>query len=505
MDGQSNLFLLRCERNRTAMQGKGAQGIMLKLILHWTPGAAVFAMAVASAAAAHAQSYLDPAAARLPDPNRAPLTVENEADPILAIAKAVADEAAFHQVIGEAIKASPVLAEGQADGEAAWAAKRSAEAAQFPRIDLALSGNKAIAREFSNDPDNVLERARGSGRIDTTASLEQILVDFGASRRRIDAAIERLGAAEAEYDRKSETIALRAVGAWYDLFAYGHLTELAQNFIGQNEQLRSAVTFRISQGVAAPVDQARLDSAIASAKLRLAQYQREYQNAQARFKELFGMEPPARIVRAPAPLLDRLSDDALTARAGGTTPVRAAQAAARAAKADSDAARADTRPNVTAGIDAGRFGLFEPGRRDYDVRARVTLRYRLFGPGDARADEARARANAADARALSVQLEAEREARIAWADVGTMDDMLAAYQDDYVASRVTRDAVTERFRVSRGTLFDALDAEDRLFSAAANYIRAISERDAATFVALARSGDLLRVLDIAPADQRIFR
>ena len=83
--------------------------------------------------------------------------------------------------------------------------------------------------------------------------------------------------------------------------------------------------------------------------------------------------------------------------------------------------------------------------------------------------------------------------------------MLYAYRDDYVANRVTRDAVTERFRVARGTLFDALDAEDRLFSAAANYIRAMSERDAATFVALARSGDLLRVLNIDPADQRIFK
>lgn len=472
------------------------------------PSLPIFACIVVIAScpvSANTQTYLDPEAARLPAADAKPLSVANETDPILAIAGTVADEAAFHQAISEALKASPTLAEGQADGEAAWAAKRAADTAQFPRIDLALSGNRAIAREYSNDPDNVLERARGSGRIDATASLEQILFDYGASRRRIDAAIERVTIAEAEYDRKAEVIALRAIGAWYDLFAYGHLTELAQNFIIQNEQLRSAVDYRITQGVAAPVEKARVGSALASANLRLAQYQREYQNARARFKELFGVEPPARIVRAPAPVLERLSDDTLAARADGSTPVRTAQAAARAAKAESDAARADTQPSVTAGIDAGRFGLYEPGRRDYDVRARLTVRYRLFGPGDARADEARARAEAADARALSVQLEAEREARIAWADVGAMDDMLSAYQDDYIASRITRDAVTERFRVSRGTLYDVLEAEDRLFSTAASFIRAMSERDAASYVALARSGDLLRVLNIAPADQRIFR
>lgn len=476
---------------------------MAQKILHAAGILALFA--AASPCPAFAQQYLDPAAARLPDPDPLPLAAKTQADPILAIADAIADEAAFRDVISEALKASPTIVEGRADGDAALAAKRGARSALFPRIDLGLSANRAIAREFSNDPDNVLERARGSGRFDATATLEQILFDFGASERRIDAAIERVGAAEAELDRKSETIALRAIGAWYDLFAYGHLTELAQHFINENEKLRSDVDFRITQGVAAPVERARIDSALASARLRLAQYQREYQNARARFKELFAIDAPSRIVRAPAPELERLSDDALAARAAGSATVRVSEALARALRNDAKAARLETAPNVSAGVDAGRFGLLEAGRRDYDVRARVTVRWRLLGPGDARADEARARAESADARALGVKLEAEREARIAWADVSALDDMLTAYRADYVASRVTRDAVTERFRVARGTLFDALDAEDRLFSAAANYIRGLSERDAATFVALARSGDLLRVLNIEPANQRIFK
>jgi outer membrane protein, adhesin transport system len=463
------------------------------------------ALSVSLSPQALSQDYLDPAAARLPVPNPAPLAQPIKQDPILAIAEALADEAAFHRVITEALNASPSLDEGRADGAAALAAKRGAESALFPRIDLALSANKAIARDFSNDPDNILERSRGKGRLDATASIEQILFDFGATRRRVDAAVERIGAAEAEYDRKSEAVALRAIGAWYDLFAFGHLTELAENFIIQNEELRTAAEARIAQGVAAPVERARVDSAIASARLRLAQYQRELTSAKARFAELFALVAPSRIARAPAPELEKLSDDALTVRAASSSPVRVAEATARAVKAEAKAARADTFPSITAGVDAGRFGLFEPDRSDYDIRGRMTLRYRLLGPGDARADEASARADAADARAASVKLEAEREARISWADVVALDATLGAYRDDYLANRVTRDAVVERFRVARGTLFDALDAEDRLFIAAASYIRAMSERDAATFVALARSGDLLRILGIDPVDQRVFR
>jgi outer membrane protein, adhesin transport system len=465
----------------------------------------LLAVGLMCSAPSAAQDYVDPVAARLPEPSRLPLAGPATADPILAIADAQADEAAFHQMIGEALKVSPVLSEGRADGAAALAGQRGAESAKFPRLDLSVSGNKAIARDLSNDPDNVIERARGSGRIDANASVEHIAIDFGAANRRIEAAIERVGAAEAEYDRKSDAVALRAISAWYNLFGYGHLEELAQNFIVQNEALREAVEIRIANGVAAPVERARVDSALASAKLRLAQYQRELGNARARFTELFTLQAPARIARAPSPILLPLTSDELAERARISAAVRVAEANAKAARGDAQAARADTLPNVTAGVDAGRFGLLERGRTDYDIRARLTLRYRLGGPGPARADEAKARADAADARALSTRLEAEREARIAWSDVNALDATLAAYREDYLANRITRDAVVERFRVARGTLFDAIEAEDRLFLSAASYIRAMSERDAATYVALARVGDLQRVLGIEPANRRIFR
>jgi outer membrane protein, adhesin transport system len=207
--------------------------------------------------------------------------------------------------------------------------------------------------------------------------LEQILLDFGASRRRVDAAVERITTAEAEYDRKSDAIALRAVSAWYDLFAYGHLAELADNFIIQNGALRSAVSLRIAQGVAAEVERARIDSAIASARLRRAQYGRELDNARAQFTELFSLKPPARVARASAPRLEPLSDDALAGMAAASAPVRIDKANARAARAEAKAARADVQPVIIAGIDAGRFGLYEPGRSDYDVRmgqqAKVSL------------------------------------------------------------------------------------------------------------------------------------
>lgn len=139
------------------------------------------------------------------------------------------------------------------------------------------------------------------------------------------------------------------------------------------------------------------------------------------------------------------------------------------------------------------------------MRAKIAISQRFLGPGRARKDQAVARADAAAARAIAVEAEAVREANIAWSDVEVMRTMMQSYESNYLAARMTRDAVVERFRVSRGTLFDVLDAEDRFFDAAASYIRALSEYDSARYVLLARSGRLLEVLEIPSAAGRTIR
>jgi outer membrane protein, adhesin transport system len=271
------------------------------------------------------------------------------------------------------------------------------------------------------------------------------------------------------------------------------------------QELRNAVDARIRAGVSAPVDRARVDSAIASAELRLAQFHRALGSAQARYVEIFKAVPESPFHRAPAPGLAPQSQDLVAKRASQSPVVAAAKAQALAARADARAARSDMLPNISAGLDAGRYGLLEVGRDDYDVRARVSVRQRLFGPGAARTDQARSRADAATARAAVIEDETVREANIAWTDVSVMRNMMAAYAVNYIAARKTRDAVVERFRVSRGSLFDVLDAEDRFFDAAASYIRVLSEYDTARYVLLARSGQLLEALAIQPANSRSFR
>jgi outer membrane protein, adhesin transport system len=408
------------------------------------------------------------------------------------------DVEAFRATIARSIADNPLIAERRANTAEAQAAWREVRSAVLPTIDLAMSANRAIAREFSNDPDNVIERSRGPGRADISAAINQTLYDFGAAARRMAAASARIEAARADVDAAYDEIALRAIGGWIDVAAYARLAALADDHLVAQNAYRNMLQSRIDQGVSAPADHARLDAAIAISGQRAARFRQELGNAEARYREIFGSESPLPLKRPPVFVLSDADLEDIILASQNTAPVRSAQAQAKGAHDDARAARSDTLPSVGVGLDAGRFGIFEPGRTDYDVRARVTLLYRFFGPGDARADQAAARASAALSRSEAVFREAEREARIAASDVTALIKSSEAYDAEYRASKITRDAEAARFRIARGTMFDVLAAEDRYFTSAVSYLRLASELDAARYVLLARVGILISELGITP-------
>jgi adhesin transport system outer membrane protein len=434
----------------------------------------------------------------LPQPTRDPLRIDRNADPVLGLARNSARPTEFVGLIQQAVERHPAVDEAAAGIEEAEAATEEARAGRYPTVDLSLNSQRSIIRNFEdNDPNNIVERARARGRSDLTLTVQQTLFDAGATEKRIAAAGARLRAASFQTEAQADQIALRAIAAWYDVFAYRALVELGGAFMENQQELRSAIEIRITQGVSAPGDLPRVESYIASADADLARYRRQLANAEARFEEMFGVPAPPGLGRAPIISRPSTTKDAAQFLARSAPSVEAAEANARASRQEARAERASTLPTITAGIDAGKYGLVD--QNDYDVRGRVTLRHRFFGGVDARADQAEARANAAEARASRVRNEAEREAAIAWSDVRALEQQLAALENSYIASRQSRDVLAERFRVARGTLFDLLESESGYFNVAATYIRTITELDAARYVLLSRTGQLLPVLQIEPA------
>jgi adhesin transport system outer membrane protein len=436
--------------------------------------------------------------ATLPPPSSDPLSIDPGKDPILQLARSQASPESFRAVIATAVERHPATQEARATSAEAAAVVDEAHERRLPSVDLSVSSYRVITRDFSNDPQNIVERSRPANRTDAILNVSQTVYDFGASAERVLAAGARLRAAAAEAEASADRIALNTVASWYDVFAYRALVALTESFVANQQELREAVEERVRQGVSAPGDTARVESYLASAQTRLAGFRRLLANAEARFSELTGTPAPAYLERAPVPQTPALTRDAAALAAMSSPAARSAQAMADSARREARATKSDRLPQITAGIDAGRYGVFE-NDRDYDVRGRVTLRQRLFGGTEARVAQAQARARSADARASRVRDEAARDAAIAWSDVKALEEQLRALESSYIASRRSRDVLIERFINARGNLFDVVAAEDAYFETATAFIRTLSELDAARYVLLSRTGNLLDMLGIDPA------
>ena len=436
-----------------------------------------------------------PAQAPLPPPTGRPLDIDFSADPVLRLRRAQTRYEQFRDAIAAAVEQHPGITEAAATEDEAMGAVREARSAQRPTVDVTITSYRVLSREFSNDPTNIIERSRPEQRTDAILTAQQTIFDFGATARRVSAAGARLRAAGAELEQSADAVALNAIGAWYEVFGYRALVALTEAFVASQRELRAAVEFRIREGASAEGDLARVDSYIAQAQVRLARFRRLLATSEARFTELTGAPPPGDLERAPAPGLPVQNRDEAALAAQDAPAVRSAQAVADASRQEARAARADRLPQISAGVDAGRYGVFE-NERDYDIRGRVALRWRPIGNADPRADQAVARARSAEARATRIGEEAARDAVIAWSDVRALEQQLEAVEDAYIASRQSRDVIAERFRAARGTLFDVVAAEDAYFEAATAYIQSLTELDAARYILLSRTGRLLEALRI---------
>jgi adhesin transport system outer membrane protein len=462
------------------------------------------ALAFSASAAALCQTPAPPAASStapptLPPPSTNPLGIDLAADPILRLARFQVSAEQFRALVDAAVEHHPGTLEAEANTAEARSVVSEANERRLPSIDLSVSSNHSISRRFGALTEDIIERSQPRDRTDATLTVAQTLFDFGAGADRVAAAGARLRAAAANAEANADQIALDSIAAWYDVFAYRALVGLSEAFVKNQEELRAAVEERIRQGVSAPGDTARVDSYLASAQTRLAEFRRQRANAEARFTELMGEPPPAQLERAPVATLPAMTKDAAALAAMSAPQPRAAQALADATRREAKASRADRLPQIGASVDANRYGVIE-NNTDYDIRGRLTLRQHLFGGTEGRLAQAEARARSADAHATRIRDEAARDASIAWSDVQALDEQLRATEASYIASRRSRDVLVERFVNERGNLFDVVAAEDSYFETATAYIRALSEFDAARYVLLSRTGGLLPALGIKPTD-----
>ncbi len=428
----------------------------------------------------------------LPPPSPAPQTIMRVTDPFLSALQERSATAIFDARIEAAADALPVLGERGQDVVAARAARDQARSGLFPRLGADVVAARTIARDFQGDQTQV-ERLVPRSRNDVTGSVDQLVVDFGATGARIRSGNAGTDSARADLDAARNTALLQLVSAWYDVLSARTAAALSAANVLRLDELARASALRFEAGVDSGGDVARGRSYLAAAQSRQVELKRRLRTAEARYAELFGA-PAGNVFRPVAP-------EGLGALASERPEVTSAKAQQREVAAAVDAAKADRLPRIDARIGGTAYDVISGNQPDYDVRAQLTLRQRFStgGAEAARVAELKARQRAAGLAVDRITAAATREQVTAEADVAGLAGSLPPLENAYLDSRRARDLYVEQFRVSRGTLFDVLRAERDLLETALALAQTSYELDVARFTLLARQGGLIERFGLTPA------
>jgi len=420
-----------------------------------------------------------------PAPNLPAVTAPD--GPALAEALAARPAVDFAARLAAAADALPAIAERRESLTIAAAQTAQTRSRLFPTLGLDVNSADTVARDFQRQSTQ-FESLVPRRRTDAIGSINQLLIDWGATSARIRAGrlAEQAAAADLQATRTDQLVAL--IAAWHEAIAARHTLALGTAHSARLADLAADVTARAADGADSDAERARATSALAQANAQLTDLARRDAAARARLLELFGPDVP-QPARAPAP------PDA--GAAIDTPELRAARADAAARRSATSAASADRLPRVDARLGASAFDLTGAGRPDYDVRATVTMttRFGIGGAEAARVRELAATARRADFAAVRIATENTRELAEAEAQLAALVAALPARRTAQADAARARDLIALRFGAARGTLFDLLVAEREAQDAALALVEAELQLDVARWVLLARRGTLLNVID----------
>lgn len=417
----------------------------------------------------------------------------NETAPVIAAPGEVPESGSFDALIASAVGRHPLLAADQSEAAIARAEARAARAALYPRLTASIDADYVIDREFGASTTNVVESLRPDGQVNAGLTASQLIFDGGAAFARIKAARARTRERDRTIEARINDLSLRALSVYLDAAVQQGMGFLAAEYVARHEKLVRDMKERERLGAGARAEVLRAEARLAAAKARAADIAESARTSEIRYIEFFGDAPP------PLAFPDHVSTGVSTrAEAIALAFERDPTLAAALARTDSfraeiGAARGRRLPEIRANVSSVSYDVFN-GAQDYDVRAGVNLNYDLFAGGARSAEIARAR-RSADRQSReedNIRREIERDAAIAFERQATAKARLEALDAALAANRQARDLVAERFRASRGTLIDLIEAENDWFEAGVRQLSGRADRDMASFALMEFTGDLLR-------------
>ncbi|MBI1238302.1 MAG: efflux transporter outer membrane subunit [Alphaproteobacteria bacterium] len=359
-------------------------------------------------------------------------------------------------LIAEAMTDNTDIAIGVATVRAARGSLRSARASLFPTLGASASAS-------SND-DTGLDTFTSSGRLSTAYELDL----FGGRAAERGAATERLDAANFDLAALQLTVQSDVAFSYFSVLALRERLATARANLALSERLYTIVDRRYEAGGVSGFDLAAQEAAIANARARLPQLERDLESTETALAILLGRVPQGfgapngDLLAAQAPAIDHgLPAELLIRR----PDLRAAEARLSAAGADVAVARAAFLPSVDLGAALATTGATLGG--DLLTTLTGSLAAPLFSGGTLEGSLERAKAGEDQSLAQyrRATLDALRDVDVSLKGVSTSRERERAIAAAYAASERSLRIAEARYRSGAEDLTTLLNAQSTFFDA----------------------------------------
>jgi adhesin transport system outer membrane protein len=368
----------------------------------------------------------------------------------------------------------------------------------YPRADVTAGAGREWLKQPGLDEQDFNRRG-------AALTLNQMLFDGFATRSEV----ARLGEARLvryhELLEASESTALEAGRAYYDVQRYRRLVQLAEGNYAEHRLVFDQIEQRVKAGVGRRADLEQAGGRLALAESNLVTESANLHDVTSRFQRIVGEFPAAQLVDAElaATGLPSSASDAVKSAIAGNPGLKAAVANVRAAQAETQAQRANFMPRLDLRArqewDVNRDGI--TGDRT-DRVVELVLNYNLFRGGSdmARSRQFAERLNQAKDLRDKTCRDLRQTLAIAYNDSQRLVEQLRYLDQHQLAIEKVREAYRRQFDIGQRTLLDLLDTDNELFQARRAYANGqydLANARARTHAAL---GNLLAVLGLNRLD-----
>ena len=401
-----------------------------------------------------------------------------------------AERSAFIDLIADAVRKHPGVQASLTKGGIAHAAIAETRAEIFPQVDLNLVTN---GRLVTGDPNHTGIDTPNSHRVDAVLSASQLLYDFGATYRRIDAAKYRSEAAAADALADTNSVTLNALTAYFDVIRLRALVVAAEDHLTEMSRVTDMVRARTEVAAAPKSDLLHAQSSIAEADSQRIQYIGDSERAEAIFREAFGFAPGAIALPSFHPAVPSDVESAVAIALQRNPVLLGRDLATDGARAEYQSQHAAQYPKLSAELSATRFAVPNMGPDLNEVALRLQISYSLYsgGAGAARQAESLGRLKQAEFEAETARRAVERTARTALTDISARSRRLQAEDLAVSANQEAALACTDQIAIGRCQVTNLLDLEKNLFDAQVRRITGTSDMELSRYAWLAVAGDLL--------------